>query len=440
MKATEATGQEFPKPVTVKGIPGIEAKIYRQVRTKPDKDGKPREYVSYLLNYVLLGKRKMEAFADLAEAERAASEAIKKIANGEQQVLELRNGDRFEYQRAKEILTGHSVTLDAAAGIYVEIMGILGGKGTPQEACREFVKRHGSLSAKILVGDAVKEMIAAEERQQEGKRKVAWVKKLRTNVENKFARDFNCYVHEVEPSHMSKWLSELSGAERTKKNIRDDVGHFFRWCRGRGYLPRDADPLADVPDFRKRRRGKVEILTPDELSKLMAHASADLLPYLALRAFAGLRDAEAAAIDWSHVDLKAGWIEITEEVAKLNDDDEGTKRLVPVRDCLKAWLTRHAKASGRVCPFENTTKQIAALCEAAGVKWKRNCLRHSYITYAVAETGDMPMVAMHCGNSVPIIKKHYLNPRIKPDDSKAWFAVKPPTAPHGKPAGAPATK
>ena len=44
---------EFPKAVTVCGIPGIEAKIYRQVRTKPDKDHVQREYASYILSYVL---------------------------------------------------------------------------------------------------------------------------------------------------------------------------------------------------------------------------------------------------------------------------------------------------------------------------------------------------------------------------------------------------
>lgn len=228
---------EFPKIVTVSGIPGIAAKIYRQIRTKPDKGQFQRKYVSYLLSYVLLGKRKMEAFSDLDTAQAAGEEAIKRIAIGEQQVLELRNGDRYEYQRAKEILGGFDVTLDAVATVYVECKKILGGKGTPQDACREHAKRHGSVAAKILVPDAVKEMIQLEEKQQDGKRKTAWVKLLKTHVQNKFVEDFNKHVHLVEPADMSQWLSGLSGSERTKKNIRDTVAHFLRWCRGRGYLP-----------------------------------------------------------------------------------------------------------------------------------------------------------------------------------------------------------
>jgi integrase len=417
---------EFPKTVTVSGIPGIEAKIYRQVRTKPDKDQVQREYASYILSYVLLGKRKMEAYADLDVAEAAGEEAIKKIANGEQQVLELHNGDRFEHQRAKDILAGggFDVTLDAVATVYVDCMKALGGKGTPVEACREHAKRHGSVATKIMVPDAVKEMIQQEEKQQDGKRKTAWVKLLKTHVQNKFAEDFNKHVHVVEPADMSKWISGLSGSERTKKNIRDTVAHFFKWCRGRGYLPRDADPLADVQDFRKRRRGKIAILEPDELRKLLSHAQDDFLPYIALRAFAGLRDAEARLIDWRHVDLQSGWIEITEEVAKASDENDGTRRLIPIRDCLKAWLAPHTKESGRVCPFDNTAKQIAALCEAAGVGWKRNCLRHSYISYAVAESCDIPQVAIYSGNSPAVIRQHYLRV-VKPELAKAWFDVRP---------------
>ena len=64
------------------------------------------------------------------------------------------------------------------------------------------------------------------------------------------------------------------------------------------------------------------------MGKLLAHAEPDLVPYIALRAFAGLRDSEAAAIDWCNIDLAGGWIEITEDVAKASDDDAGTRRLV----------------------------------------------------------------------------------------------------------------
>lgn len=433
-KPTRKAKPEFPKEITVPGIHGISAKIYRTVQKKKDKDGQEQDYVSFVLAYSLLGKRRLEAFADLGEAEGAAEAAVKRIANGEQLVLELTNSDRMVYLRSIDTLKELSdpPALDKVCRTHVDALKALRGLGSIIDACTEYAKRHGSIASRILVPDAVKEMIEQEEKQQDGKRKRAWVKLLKTHLKTKFAEDFNQQVHTVEPAHINAWLAKLDCAERTKKNIRDTVKHFFKWCRGRGYIAKDADPMADVMDFRKRKRGKIHILTPEELGKLLATADDEMVPYLALRAFAGLRDAEATAIDWSHIDLNGGWITITEEVAKLTDDDDGTRRLIPVRPCLKSWLKDYVKPSGKVYPHAYSSKQIAELCENAKVSWKRNCLRHSYISYAVAESNDIPAVAIHSGNSPAIIRKHYLQV-VKPDAAKEWFNIVPVEAvPAGK--------
>jgi hypothetical protein len=44
----------------------------------------------------------MESFAELVDAEAAADAAIRRIATGEQQILELTNNDRLTYLRAQE--------------------------------------------------------------------------------------------------------------------------------------------------------------------------------------------------------------------------------------------------------------------------------------------------------------------------------------------------
>ena len=51
----------------------------------------------------------------------------------------------------------------------------------------------------------------------------------------------------------------------------------------------------------------------DELRALLEAAAAqapDVLPLLAIGAFAGLRDAEIKRLDWSEVDLARGFIEV----------------------------------------------------------------------------------------------------------------------------------
>jgi hypothetical protein len=51
-------------------------------------------------------------------------------------------------------------------------------------------------------------------------------------------------------------------------------------------------------------------------------------------------------------------------------------------------------------------------------------LRHSFISYRVAETADVSRVADEAGNSVAIIRQHYLR-RVKPAEAARWFAIAP---------------
>ena len=58
------------------------------------------------------------------------------------------------------------------------------------------------------------------------------------------------------------------------------------------------------------------------------------------------------------------------------------------------------------------------------MRWKKNALRHSYISYRVAESADVARVADESGNSPAIIKANYLK-RVKPDQAAEWFNVMP---------------
>ena len=60
----------------------------------------------------------------------------------------------------------------------------------------------------------------------------------------------------------------------------------------------------------------------------------------------------------------------------------------------------------------------------AGIQWKQNALRHTCISARVALTRDVPAVAYESGNSVAVIKKHYLD-LMEPSVAQAWFDVTP---------------
>jgi integrase len=136
--------------------------------------------------------------------------------------------------------------------------------------------------------------------------------------------------------------------------------------------------------------------------------------------------------------MKDRFIEIKASKAKT-----ASRRIVPISNNLAKWLKDHVQEHGRVVPFENMAKQIGWLVEdtnaglkkaaeedgkdpekARTVKWKKNALRHSYISYRVAEIEDVAKVALEAGNSPQMIFQHYRE-LVQPKEAKTWFAIGP---------------
>jgi hypothetical protein len=67
------------------------------------------------------------------------------------------------------------------------------------------------------------------------------------------------------------------------------------------------------------------------------------------------------------------------------------------------------------------------VAKAAQVRWRSNALRHSFISYRLAEIQDVNRVALEAGNSPQMIFRHYRE-LCTPDQAKTWFAIVPQAA------------
>jgi len=94
---------------------------------------------------------------------------------------------------------------------------------------------------------------------------------------------------------------------------------------------------------------------------------------------------------------------------------------------LVAWLQPRAKMQGPVCPFVKSDNQLAELAEAAGVAWKSNGLRKSFISYRLAITQNITQVADEAGNSPAKILSNYRKP-ISKSVAERWFNLLPPAS------------
>ncbi len=52
-------------------------------------------------------------------------------------------------------------------------------------------------------------------------------------------------------------------------------------------------------------------------------------------------------------------------------------------------------------------------------------MRHSFISYQVAKTGDVPRTALEAGNSPEMIFRHY-RAVVDSQSAEQWFGINPP--------------
>jgi len=225
-----------------------------------------------------------------------------------------------------------------------------------------------------------------------------------------------------------------AASPKFRQHIRAATCAVLKHAIAKGWLTKGVMDFEDVQTPRNRRAGAIEVFTPTELEALLTQADAatdegkkpfaDLIPFLTIGGFSGLRSAEIERLDWRHIDLVQGHIEITAANAKT-----ASRRIVPVVDNLKLWLTPLHKGEGRVFALStsggNVTERLNKLAIKAGLpRWKKNALRHSFISYRVAKVQNVAQVALEAGNSPQVIFSNYRSV-VTPAEAEKYFALAP---------------
>ena len=421
MKTASAKAPEWPKIIR---NGSVILKIYRV-------ENKGRE--SFTLSYHAAGKRVLKMFASLDEAVAEGKAKATTLANGELDALHLRAEDARVYVYCAQMAKSTGMPLDLLVKDAVEAVKIVDGKVSLLEMAKEFKRRKMHELPDKMLPVAVDEMIETRTKDGTGD---AYVRVLKVYL-NQLKESFNCQLRAVTTGQLADYLRNQDVSSRSKNNARATIGAFFKFCKERGWLPRDHEGIELVPKF-KEKPTDITIYSPWEVTQFLNHSRPEMVPFLAIGAFAGLRSAEIERLDWSEVHLADKFIEIKAAKAKT-----ASRRIVPITGNLAKWLKDHAKDEGRVVPFDNVNKQIGWLVEdtnqalkeaaendgkdpekAKKVKWKKNALRHSFISYRVAETQDVAKVALEAGNSPQIIFQHYRE-LVQPKEAKAWFGIKP---------------
>jgi integrase len=416
---------------------------------------------SYTLSYYQDGVRKRPTFTELQAARDEANVIVNRLGNSDADILTLTSADRSAYLRARQLLDPLGVPVENAAAEFVQAKQVLGEVPLLQ-AAEFYMKRHPARIPPRPVMEVADEMLKLKESDGLSEE---YLRHLRYDLK-KFAAAFHGNIGTVMGPDIDKWLRGLGVSPRTRNNLRASVQTLFAFAKAQRYLPKDHDEIESVM-LAKNTVSEIEIFTPKEMAEILAHADKRLISFLALGAFAGIRHAEIQRLEWTDIHFDGGIIEIRAAKAKT-----ASRRTVPILDNLRAWLWPHRQEAGLVCGGLDTKNEIPALvqtinearralwvktrrvreeklkatenrarensattkakappgAETAEIEgwpafmWKHNALRHSFISYRVAEIQNVAQVSLEAGNSPQIIFKHYRE-LVRPAAAKEWFAI-----------------
>ena len=285
-----------------------------------------------------------------------------------------------------------SIGLDMAVQQFVEATKLLNGAFL-LDAAKLFAAQQPAGIVNKRVSEVVDELLAAK---KEKGRSALYLKDLRLRL-TRFADAFACPIANITLADIERFLQSLNLSARSTNNFRLVVGTLVFFAKKRGYVAQSHRSTLDV-EKETEDEGEVEVFNVTEIQKLLAHAKDDLLSVAAIGAFAGLRSEEIRRLDGADVNLGEGHIEVRRAIAKTR-----VRRIVPMQTNLINWLLPHARKAGPVYVTANYGNQLLKLASHAGVEWKRNGLRHSYISYRVAVTENIHQTAMEAGNTPAVI-------------------------------------
>jgi integrase len=366
--------------------PSLKVRPYRHSKTHP-----------WVLDLRAFGGKR-QFYRTRAEAAAARLREVTTLERHGRDAVGLPQRELSDFITAKRRLAEYSKTINDAVDYYLDHL--------------ERVRR-----CKTTVAELVVELLEAK--RKDGRSKV-YLADLRNRLKV-FARDFGAQpVAAVTSRDISEWLRNLNSSPKTRANFRQNISVLFGYAADEGMI--DSNPVLRVKKPKLIDRAP-EIFSVDQLSRLLNSAKTvarDVVPMLAIGAFAGLRESEIKRLHWSEVDLCRGFVEVKAEKAKT-----AKRRIVRIQPNLAQWLAPYGSMSGSVVP-ENARKKLDAVRKGAGLEcWSRNGLRHSFASYRLAATNDAATVAAELGHSGAQMLYSTYRELVLPEEAERYWKIEP---------------
>jgi integrase len=337
-------------------------------------------------------------FKTKAEAEAERLRQITTLERHGREAVGLSPAELSAIIRARKELARYDKTLDDAAAFLLDHL--------------ERISR-----CNVTVAELAKEVVEAKRKDGHSPIYIADLKKRLA----RFCVDFGARkIGGITVEELDNWLRNLDCGPKSRANFRANVGVLFSYAERRRMI--DSNPI--LRTARPKLIDKApEIFSVDELAALLNAATSsapDVVPMLAIGAFAGLREAEIKRLTWAEIDLRRGFIEVKATKAKT-----ARRRIIDIQPNLREWLTPYSELAGAVVPANARKKLDLVRKTAALTRWPKNGLRHSYASYRLAGTHDAPRVASELGHTGPQMLYSTYRELVLPEEAQRYWKLIP---------------
>ncbi len=353
----------------------------------------PTGQTSFVVDLGLInGKRERRSFKTKAEADSFADQKKTEKENQGAAALAIPYETKVDAVKAKALLAGHSVALEQAVRYYVK--HVIAYQNAP------------------TISKIVERMIADAEKNDRRRRTIT---DLKSRLEG-FAEDFGeRHLSELTVEEIRAWIDEEDWSARTRINYLTKLSQLYNHALRHNWVDSNLAERIDRPSVEDT---EPKIFTVSHAEELLKNANEhDLLPYISLGLFAGLRSAELMRLDGKDVNFDERAIIVGQHVAKKR-----SRRVVEMCDALYEWLSPLKPLKGPIVDTKEFRDNLEELKAAAKLEsWPHNGLRHSFGSYHLAFHGDAIKTAQQMGHrSSDVVHNHYKALVLKSEAQKFW--------------------
>jgi len=361
------------------------------------------------------GERVREVFSTRKQAEAQAAKIRSKVKSEGQAAFNLPVELRVEAAECAALLKKHQASLREACHYYVD----------------HVIKYRNAPTVEEIIKQLIADTSAAG-------RRAKTMKDLRYRL-GAFAKIYGGRkLAEITLPELQEWSNDPTLSAVSRRHMTTKVSQLFRYAEKRGWCEKNIAAYIARPNLVEGEPGFLSVVQASRL--LECAVNTDLLPYIVLGLFTGIRTNELERLTWDKVKLSERVIIIDGAVAKTK-----ARRVVDLNDTALAWLALCAKKTGYVIAPMNFRKRKDALLRIArfgtpgtetkkekvdGITlepWPKNALRHTAASYAYALSQDAIRVSAMLGNSPDVLHRHYRGLATKAD-AERFFALRPADA------------